>query len=119
MPFRFLKFPVYKLAREFYSDIVKVTQGFPRDELYVLVSQLKRAALSIVLNIAEGSDRGSDKDFNRFLVNSLGSLNEVVAGLDLALRNDYIKQALFDELTQKASQLSNQLAGFSKKLKNS
>jgi four helix bundle protein len=75
--------------------------------------------LSILLSITEGSDKGSDKDFNRYPMNSLGSLNEVIAGLDIAVDNGYISKIVFDKLFKKATQSSNQKAGFSRKLKNS
>jgi len=119
MAFRFFNFPVYQKSREFYRDICNLTKKFPIEEKYILVSQIKRAALSIILNIAEGSDRGSDKDFNRYLIISLGSLNEVMACLDIALNNNYIIQEDFRIYYKKATELSNQLAGFSRKLKNS
>ncbi len=70
-----------------------------------------------MLNITEGSDRGTDKDFNRLLVNALGSLNESVATLDMALVNKYISKVTFDKLIVEATSLSNQLVAFSKKLK--
>lgn len=117
MPFRFLEFRVYQQARSFYKAIHAVTLVFPKHQLFVLASQLRRAALSIVLNIAEGSDRGSDKDFRHFLMTALGSLNEVVAGLDIALLNGYIDQKEFDKLISIATYLSNQLGSFTKILK--
>ena len=77
--FRFREFPVYKDAREFRKDLKALTKKtFPREEQYALSSQLWRALDSVLLNIAEGSDRYSDKDFSRFLNNSLTSVNEVV-----------------------------------------
>lgn len=82
-----------------------------------MVDQLRRASLSIVLNIAEGCDRGTDKDFNRFLMNALGSLNEVVAGLDIAFENKYIPKEMYSNFLAKAESLSKQIGGFSKKLK--
>ena len=119
MLFRFLDFPVYKLAKEFNKEINEICKSLPPDEKYILNSQLRRASISIILNIAEGSDKGSDKDFNRYLMNSLGSLNETVAGLDIALDRGYISKVVFDKLFEKATELSNQIAGFSRKLKNS
>lgn len=92
-------------------------KSFPQAEKFVLQDQIKRASLSVILNIAEGSDKGSDKDFNRYLMNALGSLNEVVAGLDIAQNNNYINKKVFDELTSQADSLSKQIAMFSRKLK--
>jgi four helix bundle protein len=73
--------------------------------------------LSIVLNIAEGSAKKSDKDFNRFIENSLGSVNETVAGLDVAFTNRFISQEDFSRLVQNAEYIAKQLGGFFKKAK--
>ena len=69
------------------------------------------------MNIAERSDRGSDKDFNRFLDISLGSLNEAVAGLDIALSFSTISQNQFGDILLLSEQLAKQLGGFKKYLK--
>lgn len=116
MAFRFLQFRIYKSARAFYTEIAKIAGTFPTKEQFVLTSQLLRAALSILLNIAEGSDRNSDKDFNHFLTIAHGSLNEVVAALDVALVRGYIDHSQFDSLFEAASQLSKQLATFRRTL---
>lgn len=117
MAFRFLNFKIYKDSKVFYQDILNLINRFPKEEKYNLIDQLRRAGLSIILNIAEGCDRGTDKDFNRYLMNALGSLNEVVAGLDIAFENKYIDKSIYDSLLNKAENLSRQIGGFSKKLK--
>ena len=117
MSFRFLNFKIYQDAKVFYREIIKVINEFPKEERYSLVDQLRRAGLSIILNIAEGCDRGTDKDFNRYLMNALGSLNETVAGLDIAFGNKYIDKNMYDYLLNHAEKLSKQIGGFSKKLK--
>jgi four helix bundle protein len=76
--FRFLEFPVYQQAKEFHKDIRESTKLFPR-EYRSLIDQMNRSSLSVCLNIAEGSAKRSDKDFNRYLENALGSMNETVA----------------------------------------
>lgn len=107
MLFRFKNFPVYKLAREFRKKIKKLSKAkFPKEEQFCLTSQLWRALDSVVLNIAEGSDRYSDTDFSRFLNNSLTSLNEVVACLDLALDDEYITEQENKQYTKEAEEIA-------------
>jgi len=70
----FLGFKVYQDAKYFYKVILKVTKNFPKIFDFELTSQLRRASLPVILNIAEGSAKESDKDFNRYIENSLGSI---------------------------------------------
>ena len=116
--FRFKKFNVYKDALAFAKDIRILSKCFPKEELFGLKSQVTRAADSVVLNIAEGSDRGTDKDFAHFLNNAHTSLNEVVSCLDIALDNEYIMKKEHLEYLSKAENLANQLTAFRKKLLN-
>lgn len=81
--FRFLKFPVYQESKVFYKNCYTLAHGFSREH-WSLADQLRRAALSVCLNIAEGSAKYSDKDFHRYLENSIGSINESLACLDIA-----------------------------------
>lgn len=111
--FRFLDFKVYQDARSFYIQVTKITAKFPRS-YYQLGDQLKRAALSVVLNIAEGSAKKSDKDFNRYIKNSLGSINECVACLDVSLEEMLITEEELSVLLKLASEVADQLGGFSK-----
>ncbi|MDZ7735671.1 MAG: four helix bundle protein [Gammaproteobacteria bacterium] len=67
---------VWKLGKEIVMDVYTVTSGFPRTEIYGLVSQLRRAAVSIPSNIAEGFNREHNKDYRRFLFVALGSSAE-------------------------------------------
>ena len=113
--FRFLGFNVYQEAKSFHREIVDITKHFPKEYFY-LVDQLKRCSLSIILNIAEGSAKRSDKDFNRYLENSLGSINEAVACLDVALSVDLINNKQLEQLVIKAESIKKQVGGFSRKL---
>jgi len=83
MSYRFEKLNVWIKSRDFIKTIYFVTEKFPAKE-FSLKDQLKRAVVSIALNIAEGSDKKSDKDFIRFLRISIGSTNEVVTILYIA-----------------------------------
>src|SRR3990167_10129916 len=91
--FRFRKFPVYLLAREFRKEIkVFSKKHFPKVEQFALTAHLWRALDSIILNIAEGSDHYSDLEFGKFLNTALTSLNEVIACLDCAFDDGYLNE---------------------------
>ncbi|NRR91013.1 four helix bundle protein [Winogradskyella undariae] len=81
---------VYKLSLDLVEEIYSLTKDFPSSENYGLTSQLRRAAVSLPSNIAEGSSRGSTKDFIRFLNIASGSLSEVETQLIIAERIGYV-----------------------------
>lgn len=117
--FRFRQFKVYQDAVAFRMQIKGLTRKyFPSDEKYQLTDQIIRAANSIVLGIAEGADRSTDKDFALFLNRSHTSLCEVIACLDIALKEKYIKQSIYDSQFKTAQDLSDQLTAFRRKLLN-
>lgn len=109
MYYRFENLEVWKLAREFVNLIYTLTKSFPKEELFALTSQIRRAAISIMLNITEGSDRKSDIEFIRFLRIAFTSLEEVVSALYIALDQKYITQKQFDELYPKTNFLSKKI----------
>lgn len=111
--FRFLQFQVYIEAKNLYRDMVSLTQPFPRQH-WELGDQIRRSSLSVCLNIAEGSAKRSDKDFNRFIEISLGSINEVVAGLDLACECALITKERLERSLNDATSITRQLGGFSR-----
>lgn len=101
MPFKFEKLEIWQLAVEIADDIHQLTKGFPKDELFVLTSQVKRAADSISLNIAEGSTGQTDAEQCRFLSNAQRSALEVINCLYLAKRRQYIDEQKFQNLYDK------------------
>jgi four helix bundle protein len=111
--FRFREFKVYKSALIFYQNILKIIAGIP--DLYIK-DQIRRAALSIILNIAEGSAVKSDKEFARYLEKSLGSVNEVVACLDVMMSIRYINKSLYNTMINQSENIAKQLGGFKKHL---
>jgi four helix bundle protein len=116
--FRFREFPVYNDARQFRKELKELSKKkFPREQQHCLTSQLWRALGSIILNIAEGSERYSDADFSRFLNNSLTSVNEVVACLDCARDDNYITEEEHSKYLIKAENLVKQLKAFSSKVR--
>ena len=116
MLFRFRNFPVYIKAKEFRKLVKNLLKNFPVSERFGLKDQIDRAALSICLNIAEGSNRASDKDKAHFLNQALTSLEEVIAGFDLALDDGYITKKEMELLLEKGEEIGKQLIGFSKSL---
>lgn len=115
--FRFRNFKVYQEARVVCVAIKKLIRAkFPKEELFSLMSQTNRALDSIILNIAEGSARSTDKDFSLFLSHSFGSTNEVVACLDVAYDNKYITETELNAHVLMLEGLANQLTAFKKML---
>lgn len=110
---------MYQDTRKFRKKAKGVSKKFPRTEQYALTSQLWRALDSILLNIAEGSDRYSDVDFSRFLNNALTSLYEVVACFDLAMDDMYITVDEYADLLRDAENIARQLSAFSASVRNS
>ncbi len=95
MAFKFEKLEIWKLAIDISDDINKLTKTFPKDEIFVLTSQMKRAADSISLNISEGSTGQSDAEQRRFLGFAQRSAIEVVNCLYLSKRRGYIQDEIF------------------------
>jgi len=116
--FRFRNWKVYNDARILRLDIHKnLIVKIPNSEKFNLISQTQRAVDSIILNIAEGSYRKSDKDFAHFLNQSLASLYEFVAILDLLFDSGYISSQERESFSQKAEDLAKQISAFSRHLK--
>ena len=114
--FRFLEWQVYKDAKELFQIVNKIVKQLPKDVRYEIGSQLIKSSFSVILNIAEGSGKSSDKELNRFFDISIGSLNETVAGIDVLRDNKFITEDNFDMIIEKAESVSKQLGGFKKKL---
>ena len=102
MRFKFEELRVSASIMDMIDTVYELTASFPTEERYALTSQIRRAAHSIYLNLAEGSARRSYKDFARFLSMALGSLMEVRACSNIALRRNYISK---DQHPQLGSQL--------------
>ena len=116
--FRFQKFAVYPKIKEFIKQCYILSYKFPKQEQFELASQLRRAATSILLNLAEGSAKKSDAELNRFLMMAVGSLSEVVAILDIAEAQGYISTETYQKFSANVESIAKQLYGFSRKLKS-
>ena len=115
MGFNFEKLDVYSKANEFVNDVYLLTKTFPKDEMFGLTGQLRRAAVSIPLNIAEGSAR-TKKDFNRFIDMARGSIFECVTILRTALKQEYLNQKRYIDLEEKLTDLSKMLSGLKRSI---
>jgi len=110
MGFNFEDLDVYNKAIDLVNGIYSLTKAFPKDEVFGLTSQLRRAAVSIASNIAEGSAR-SKKDFSRFIDMARGSVFECVTMLKISYKQRYINQKKFVDLKNKLTDLSKMLSG--------
>src|SRR5262245_12333091 len=113
----FRKFEVWKKAHSFVVDIYVATASFPKHELYGLTAQLRRAAVSIPTNIAEGAAKASRVDFKRFVGISFGSAAEVEYLLLLARELHYLTQDEYQEKLAKILEIKRMLSGLIKSLK--
>ena len=84
---------VWKAGMDLAVDMYRVTASFPKEELYGLVSQMRRAATSVPSNIAEGAGRSSKRELNQFLSIASGSMSELDTQLTIALRLGYITES--------------------------
>jgi four helix bundle protein len=93
------------------TEIYRVTRTFPKEELYGLVSQIRRAAVSIPSNLAEGHGRNSRNEFRQFIGQARGSLLEVETQLEIAKNLGYVKAEVADALMEQAEAVGKMLTG--------
>ena len=115
--FRFRRWPVYIAAKSFRKKMRQLGKSLPESERYLLRDQMSRAADSICLNIAEGSNKLSDIEFSKYLNTSETSLEEVVCCLDLILDDGRIAEAEFEGYLREAEGLGAQLIAFGRKVR--
>ena len=102
---------VWKKAVDFSVQIYSATEGFPRDEKFGLTSQLRRAAVSIAANIAEGAGRKSPREFIKFLSIAQGSASEAETELLIAFRLGYMNEVEFRRLTELLDEIGRMITG--------
>lgn len=110
---------VWQLAVNLGLEVYRASSSFPDSERYGLTNQIRRAAVSIASNIAEGYGRGARQEYIRYLRISRGSLFEVETQLEFAFKLEYIKQEAFNQLTEKFSECGRVLAGLLRSLEAS
>lgn len=117
MPYKFEQLDVWKLSLDYIDLIYKVSENLPRSEEYNLKSQIIRAATSIALNIAEGSQGQSDAEQARFLGISIRSLVETVACQELIRRRGYLQnETLLNQAYENSQVLARKLQSFRKSI---
>lgn len=109
--FNFEKLDVWQLSVDFADEVYEASKGFPKDELFALTNQIRRASVSISSNIAEGTLRGSVSDYARFVEIATGSLFEVVSQAFVAKRRGYLTQDRFQSIYTQAERIGRMLSG--------
>lgn len=104
------KLKVWIKADQFAVQIYQATESFPAAERFGLRSQIRRAAVSVPSNLAEGAGRGTDPQFRQFTRNALGSANEVEYQVTLAARLGFMPPETATELSARANELRRMLA---------
>src|SRR6266850_918702 len=98
-------------AIQLVTDVYKSSEGFPKEERYGLTSQIRRAAVSIPANLAEGAGRRSSKEFAHFLSNSQGSASELETELIIANRLGYLDETTFAKLIDQLERIGRLITG--------
>ncbi len=114
--FNFEKLDVWHKAIDYADLVYSLTRSFPNDERYGLTNQMRRAAVSISSNLAEGTSRHSKPDFARFVEIATGSLFEVISQATIGLRQGFLTQENYLKLYTAAEEQSRMLSGLRKSL---
>ena len=110
------KLNVYQRALKFSSQVRKNTKQFPKDEMFVLTSQFRRAADSIVLNVAEGAGDNSKKEFSKFIVYAIRSGYECLGCLDISNEEKYMSADEHHALSAELKEIISMLVGLRRSL---
>lgn len=108
---------VWQKSMELVTKMYSSTQKFPKEELFGLTSQIRRSAVSIPSNIAEGYGRDSNKEYLRFLNISIGSLFELQTQIEIAKNIMYLNEKDFNDLYENSREIERMLVSFIKKIK--
>lgn len=114
----FTSLEIYQLAEDLIIDIYRITENFPKEEIYGITSQLRRAMVSVAINIAEAYGRFHFKDKSLFLYNSRGSLLEGKSLILICFKLGFLKEKEKNELIIKIDRLGVKLNNFIKYLKD-
>ena len=109
---------VWQKSMGLVTNIYDITRNFPKDELFGIVSQIRRCAVSIPSNIAEGYGRNSTNDYLRFLRMSVGSLFELQTQIEISYNIEYLDYEKFNDLYEKTKELERMLSSMIRKIKD-
>ena len=118
MKFNFEELDVWKIALDFAEKVYVITKSFPKSEMYGITAQLRRASLSISLNIAEGKGRYSNKEFKQFLFIARGSLYESITLMKMCLKLNYLTKNQYQELIDDCQKIQSKISGLLNYLKS-
>jgi four helix bundle protein len=107
---------IWKRSMKLVEEIYNLTKTFPKDEIYSLTSQLRRSAVSVPSNIAEGFARFHNKEYRQFLFMSLGSCAELTTQLIIASRLHYAPEKIIDAMIDETEQISKMTMSLIKRL---
>nr|WP_321407052.1 four helix bundle protein [uncultured Carboxylicivirga sp.] len=112
----FKELQIWQKSRVLVKDIYKLTSDFPQSEVYGLVSQMRRASVSIPSNIAEGAGRKTNKEFSRFLEIAYSSALELETQLYLSFDLEFIIESVLEEFLAKIDELQKMISSFDTKV---
>ena len=110
---------VWQKSMVLVNQVYEITQGFPESEKFGLISQMRRAAVSIPSNIAEGYGRGSKLEYSRFVKISRGSLFELDTQMEIAKIQDFIDSSIHSDITKIVNEVGKMINGLIKSLERS
>lgn len=105
---------VWQKSMDLVTDICRHSKRFPKDELYGLTSQLRRAAVSVPSNLAEGHGRSGKREFHEFIANARGSILELQTQIEIAHRLGYLEGEITEELLRNSAEIARMINGLLK-----
>jgi len=109
---------IWQKSMNLVTEIYQLTNSFPKEEIYGLSSQIRRSAISIPSNIAEGYGRDGNSDYLRFLNISISSLFEIQTPLEISYNLKYINQIQFNKTNGESREIERMLSAFIRKIKD-
>ena len=109
---------VWQKSMSLVTQIYRITKTFPKEEIYGLISQMRRCAVSIPSNIAEGYGRRSTDDYLRFLHIAMSSLYEVQTQVEIASNLGYLSKSSFAEVYESSGEIERMLSSLTKRIRN-